>query len=91
MYTGFFIREIANRNGIPIQEFVVRQDCPCGTTIGPIISAAIGIRTVDLGAPMLSMHSIREQCGSDDMGHFYDLCVAFFGQFGQVDALIQID
>lgn len=85
MYTGFFIREIARKHDIPFQEFVVRNDCPCGSTIGPIISSLIGIRTIDVGAPMLSMHSIREQCGSDDMDHFYNLCVAFFHDFGEVD------
>ena len=36
---------------------------------------------------MLSMHSIREQCGSDDMDHFYDLCTVFFRDFDEVDTL----
>ena len=42
------------------QEFVVRSDLGCGSTIGPILSTRTGIRTVDVGAPQLSMHSVRE-------------------------------
>jgi aspartyl aminopeptidase len=65
--SGFIIREIARRAGLPpVQEFVVRQDCACGSTIGPIISANTGIRAIDMGCPQLSMHSIRETMGVAD-------------------------
>jgi aspartyl aminopeptidase len=47
--TGFFCRELARQANIGVQEFVVRNDCPCGTTIGPIISGNTGIRTIDVG------------------------------------------
>ena len=50
-----------------MQEFVVRNDCPCGSTIGPIVSGKVGIRTVDLGLPSLSMHSSRETMGCQDV------------------------
>ena len=40
--TGFYVRELARRAGVPIQEFAVRNDCPCGSTIGPIISQNTG-------------------------------------------------
>jgi aspartyl aminopeptidase len=64
--TGFVVRELGRLANIPIQEFVVRNDCPCGSTIGPTISASTGIRTVDAGMPQLSMHSCREVMGIAD-------------------------
>ena len=53
--------------GFAAQRFVVRSDLPCGSTIGPITAAQLGIATVDVGAPMLSMHSCREMCGTLDV------------------------
>ena len=47
--TGFVVRELARMSDLPIQEFCVRNDCPCGSTIGPIISTRTGVRTVDAG------------------------------------------
>jgi aspartyl aminopeptidase len=52
--------------GFAPQHFVTRTDLPCGTTIGPIAAAGAGLKTVDVGNPMLSMHSIRECCGTYD-------------------------
>jgi aspartyl aminopeptidase len=87
--TGFFVRELARRNNLPIQEFCVRNDCPCGTTIGPIVAALTGIRTVDLGTPQLSMHSIRETCAVADLHSNYQLLLAFFKEGRVVDKLLQ--
>ncbi len=59
-------RGLCQEAGVPLQEFVVRTDLACGSTIGPIVTTALGIAGVDVGNPMLSMHSIRELCGSAD-------------------------
>jgi aspartyl aminopeptidase len=53
--------------GFTAQRFVVRTDLPCGSTIGPITAAELGVRTVDVGGPMLSMHSCREMAGTIDV------------------------
>eukprot|EP00567_Pseudictyota_dubia_P014258 CAMPEP_0197442924 /NCGR_PEP_ID=MMETSP1175-20131217/8821_1 /TAXON_ID=1003142 /ORGANISM="Triceratium dubium, Strain CCMP147" /LENGTH=487 /DNA_ID=CAMNT_0042973485 /DNA_START=30 /DNA_END=1493 /DNA_ORIENTATION=+ len=83
---GFIMREITRKAGIvPVQEFVVRNDCPCGTTIGPIISSSTGIRTVDAGMPQLSMHSCREVMGIADLTNGFDLFKCFFKHFREID------
>jgi aspartyl aminopeptidase len=53
--------------GVVPQHFVTRSDLACGSTIGPITAARVGIRTVDVGSPMLAMHSCRELAGSADV------------------------
>jgi aspartyl aminopeptidase len=51
---------------VPVQQFVIRSDMGCGSTIGPITSSALGVRTVDIGVPTFAMHSCRELAGSSD-------------------------
>jgi aspartyl aminopeptidase len=53
--------------GVPVQHFVTRADLPCGSTIGPLTAARLGIATVDVGSPMLAMHSCRELASADDV------------------------
>jgi aspartyl aminopeptidase len=76
--TAFIIRELARGVGVPVQEFIVRNDCPCGTTIGPVISSQTGMRAIDLGMPQLSMHSIREMMGASDLTFAAKLFTSFF-------------
>jgi aspartyl aminopeptidase len=64
------IKELCKKADVPFQDFIVRQDSPCGTTIGPIISGKLGIKTADVGIPQLAMHSIRELCGTVDLYHY---------------------
>ena len=63
---------------IPVQEFVMRSDMACGSTIGPITSGKIGIKTVDVGVPMLAMHSVREMAGADDAFYLYKALREYF-------------
>ena len=64
--------------GVTPQYFVARSDLGCGSTIGPISAARVGIRTVDVGNPMLSMHSCREMAGAADVAPMIDVLKAFF-------------
>lgn len=68
---------VASSIGESYQSFVTRSDMGCGSTIGPIISAKIGIDTVDIGLPTYAMHSIREVCGSNDAYSLYKIILGF--------------
>ncbi|KAF8192487.1 aspartyl aminopeptidase [Pholiota molesta] len=86
----FIIKQLIERKGGKVQEFEARNDMPCGSTVGPMLSK-IGIRTVDVGNAMLSMHSIRETAGSHDVQSAIDLFSAFFEGFNELDKNLTVD
>jgi aspartyl aminopeptidase len=64
--------------GVAPQMFVTRSDLACGSTIGPITAGMVGIRGVDVGNPLLSMHSIREMAAASDVLSMQRVLDAFF-------------
>lgn len=60
-----FIR-LCEQAKVPYQKFLIRSDMPCGSTVGPIVAAQLGMHTVDIGNPIWAMHSIRETGGTLD-------------------------
>ena len=63
---------------VAVQAFITRTDMGCGSTIGPLTAASLGVRTVDVGVPTFAMHSIRELAGADDAHGLYRTLLAFF-------------
>ncbi|BBB25676.1 aspartyl aminopeptidase [Amphritea japonica ATCC BAA-1530] len=78
--TSALFRHIAQQEGVTLQSFVVRSDMACGSTIGPITAAEIGVKTIDIGVPQLAMHSIRELAGSDDPVNLAKVLSRFYQQ-----------
>jgi len=64
--------------GVPHQVYAHRANLPCGSTIGPITATRLGIPTVDVGNPQLSMHSARELAGARDTEHLVAALRAFY-------------
>ncbi|MCB9495538.1 MAG: M18 family aminopeptidase [Fibrobacteria bacterium] len=60
------LRLAAGRAGVPLQVFSMRADLACGSTVGPLVSAGLGMEAVDCGAPMLAMHACRETMAAKD-------------------------
>lgn len=83
--SSLFVTEVARRHGLPLQKFVSRSDMPCGSTVGPMLSSGVGIRTVDVGIAQWAMHSIRETCGISDLLSSCTLLKHLFAEFPQLD------
>jgi aspartyl aminopeptidase len=75
--TSAIFRHLAAQAGVAVQSFVVRSDMACGSTIGPITAAELGVRTLDVGVPQFAMHSIRELAGSADGYSLYRVLQRF--------------
>lgn len=71
-------RQLCARAGVPVQEFVSRSDLACGSTLGPLTAAELGVETVDVGIPSLAMHSIRETAACRDCWQLYQVLRTFF-------------
>lgn len=78
------VRAIAHHSEVPMQDFMVKNDSACGSTIGPMMAAKAGIKTADIGAPMLGMHSIRETCGVIDLVYYRRLFNGFFSHYSSI-------
>jgi aspartyl aminopeptidase len=74
---GWFAERCADA-GVPFQYFVSRADLPCGSTIGPLTATRLGVPTVDIGAPMLAMHSCRELASALDVPLVVDALTSCF-------------
>jgi len=76
--TSALFRDLAERVEAPVQTFVSRADMECGSTIGSITAAELGVRTLDVGVPSFAMHSVRELAGSRDAHYLYRIAAAYF-------------
>ena len=83
--TAARFRAACARAGVEPQHFVSRNDIGCGSTIGPIAAAGLGLRTVDVGGPMLSMHSCREMAAGADIPVMIRVLTALFDHFEPLD------
>lgn len=70
---------LCEQAGVPYQQYSHRSDLGCGSTIGPIVAARLGIASVDVGSPMWAMHSARESAGAHDHAYMIAALTAAFG------------
>lgn len=79
--TASVLREVSKITKVPMQDFMVKNDCACGSTIGPILSAKLGMTAVDIGMPQLAMHSIREMGSTLSITQYNDFLTGFFNHY----------
>lgn len=89
--TSSMFKRICSDVGVPFQSFVSRNDMGCGSTIGPITSARLGVQSLDVGIPQLAMHSCREIAGVEDPLRLSKVLVRFFEEAGgDIDKVVEV-
>ena len=78
--TAAMFRWLCDLECVPVQSFSVRSDMRCGSTIGPLTAASIGLRTLDVGVPTFAMHSLRELAGTEDLDSLVRVLARFYLQ-----------
>ena len=71
------VEQICKAKKIPYQKYANRSDIPGGSTLGSIASSLFPVKTVDVGVPILAMHSARELMGKEDMNALYKVVKGF--------------
>ncbi|CAD6192990.1 unnamed protein product [Caenorhabditis auriculariae] len=82
--THAVLKQVAFEAGVPLQKMIVKNDSPCGSTVGPILATKLGLQTVDVGCPQLAMHSIREFADTSSIHQAIELYKKFFSRLPQV-------
>jgi aspartyl aminopeptidase len=70
---------LCKKASVPFQQYAHRTDLGCGSTIGPMVAANLGIASADVGSPLWAMHSLRESAGARDHGYMIAALEAAFG------------
>ncbi|KAF7301360.1 hypothetical protein MIND_00701200 [Mycena indigotica] len=86
----FIVKQLIERKGGKVQEYEVRNDMACGSTVGPMLSK-LGLRTCDVGCAQWSMHSARETAGSHDVQNYIDLFRSLFENYAEIEQSLSVD
>ena len=86
--TASLFRQLCAEVDVPVQSFVTRTDLGCGSTIGPVTAAKLGIPTLDVGIPQLAMHSCRELTGTLDPERLSRVLTQFFNRPGRLQVAV---
>ena len=89
--TASLFKQICAAVDVPVQTFVSRSDLGCGSTIGPMTSAKLGVPTLDVGIPQLAMHSCREVTGSADPQRLTAVLTHFFNLTGKLQVELETE
>lgn len=84
--THSILKQVAFEAGVPLQKMIVRNDSPCGSTVGPILATRLGLQTVDVGCPQLAMHSCREFGDTSSIYQATKLYSTFFNRLTSIMA-----